>query len=716
MDSGVDMSDRNHLLVIVLALVPVLLGVIGCAPAKGPFGGQVQRGRLASGLKVEYVHYEDERVLLDSHLAGDRVIALTQGGTLLAFDVHTLTQVASRHPASPGIMLATAPDGRDLLVCQDGSIHRIRPRTLALEEQWRPDSTPLWVGSDGKSQFAVMPAPPGTVEWAIGYGVPADMERQVGSVRSLTTGTDMPPFIEYINEAYDKGRRTEDLEFCGLRMGVPSTWLLDERGRLWMGRDNGEWGGFSHSVALATGRPGPLRKSDGVYGFIRLKDGQVWAYGGTSHMSLDQAFISRIDTAQPQTLYDNLDFLDSTPPTPRPAQPRAPITHIVELASGGLIVVAYRDVFTVDRQFKQWRLIGQIRLKLKPNEHPAMARYPDVRAVHLVDGSPDHIICSTGTYGMVRVGGTGDETHEAFSFSDIEDIRPSPTGPLLGTDDAWGSTHYWTLPSSQRPQTFGAFRPNVDPGDGMTWLRSHMVCIDATSQTWAFDIGCYPGRMCLVRKTGDQQDVLAVQDGTFPIRSIFTTGDGRFWMCAADKKLKLLRDGQWHTVADLPPDDYMFNVTALPAGSSRYVLEAGDTLLLMECEGDDTVRLSTLDFKRPDTRQPWICESVALHGSKVLLATRTGLCIVDAADGKTQWDPYAIPGSINRVFRDETGRLWLGGAGLWMIDSDGQVHGFSALPILAGAKVAAIGPAGRSGGVLVSLGSRGLVFVKTRRE
>ena len=705
------MTGRNGALRVVLGLVPVLLGLVvvpsylaGCAPVAGPFGGVARKARLADGLEIEYVHYEDERALVDSRLADGRVIALTQGGTLLAYDVRTLARVARRVPDSPGVMLADGPAGQVLLACQDGSIHQVHPRTLDLTRRYHVEAAPLWVGTDGKEVFAALPAAEGSVRHALGIGHVPDSSKQIGAIRNLATGAEVPQ-AKYFD--------------------VPSTWLLDRGGRLWMGQDNGEWGGFSYSLDLRSGRPGPLPRSDGVYGFVCLGDGQVWAYGGMSHMGLERAFVTRVDGPQPQAIYSNDDWRrgdngSASRPATRPSQPRGPITHVVEARSGRVIVFSYSDVFRVGRDLKDWRLIAQVRLTYRPGRPDAMSCYPAVRTVHLVDGSEDDIICSTSGNGIVRVGGSSAERHEPFSFARVDDIRPSPAGPLLGTGDMWGSIHYWAVPETGLPQRFG-LTPDVDPGKGMAWLRSHLVCADADSQVWAYDIGCWPGRMCLVRWTGQRQEVLAAQDGTFEIDAIFSTGDGQFWMCGTDRKLKRLREGRWKDVADLP-EGYVLDVKALPVGPARWVLVAGDKLLSMECDPAGSVRVSRLTLKPAGEDQPWITDAAVMPGGRLLLATRAlsdrrmGLCLYDPASGAQQWQPYPIAGLVERVFRDDMGRLWLGGAGLWMIDRDGRMHAFTDIPLFEKAEVAAIGPANRPGGVLVSLGSRGLVFVRPRGE
>ncbi len=37
--------------------------------------------------------------------------------------------------------------------------------------------------------------------------------------------------------------------------------------------------------------------------FIELRDGQVWSFGGSSHMGYNSGYITRVDGAEPRPLY-----------------------------------------------------------------------------------------------------------------------------------------------------------------------------------------------------------------------------------------------------------------------------------------------------------------------------------------------------------------------------------------------------------------------------
>ena len=137
-----------------------------------------------------------------------------------------------------------------------------------------------------------------------------------------------------------------------------TTFLLDRAGRLWLGADKGEWGGSVARVDTSNGsvveiKPPPTSACpngenswEGVYGFVERADGQVWAFGGTSHMGMNSAFITRVDQPNPRRL-----FTFETPPDrgkqPDTNRPSMPITHVIE-ENSGLFVLSFSDVFRVD--------------------------------------------------------------------------------------------------------------------------------------------------------------------------------------------------------------------------------------------------------------------------------------------------------------------------------------------------------------------------------
>ena len=171
-----------------------------------------------------------------------------------------------------------------------------------------------------------------------------------------------------------------------------TTFLLDRAGRLWLGADNGEWGGWVARIDLANGdgrrdqasaRPRARRyrnRWDGVYGFVERRDGQILAFGGTSHMGLNSGLITRVDQAEPRQAVRIRSGRTTKPRQPDPGRPRLPITHVVE-EDNGLLVLSYSDVFRVDSDFTSWKKAATLEIAYRWGRPDAVGSYPSVRAV-----------------------------------------------------------------------------------------------------------------------------------------------------------------------------------------------------------------------------------------------------------------------------------------------------------------------------------------------
>jgi hypothetical protein len=62
-----------------------------------------------------------------------------------------------------------------------------------------------------------------------------------------------------------------------------------------MGTDKGEWGGECSYMALRTGKVHAVASDvSGVLGFLRLTDGRLFSYGGTSHLGMHTGYIAQI--------------------------------------------------------------------------------------------------------------------------------------------------------------------------------------------------------------------------------------------------------------------------------------------------------------------------------------------------------------------------------------------------------------------------------------
>jgi ligand-binding sensor domain-containing protein len=99
------------------------------------------------------------------------------------------------------------------------------------------------------------------------------------------------------------------------------------------------------------------------------------------------------------------------------------------------------------------------------------------------------------------------------------------------------------------------------------------------------------------------------------------------------------------------------------------------------------------------------------------VATNQGLRTFEISSGKISQPALpALDRQFRRLCRDGLGRLWMGGDGLVMIDPDGKtLHAFDALPMLGRSPINALATdPSHPEGVVVAMGTRGLIFIQAR--
>ena len=302
---------------------------------------------------------------------GDAIIALTESGNLLRLDLATLKLTREWFGPVPVVCLGRGENGAVLAGFVDGRVCRIDPATLALSEVARLPGKPRWVGAAADNA-----------------GQPAKT-RLVAVVEQTrpVEGNDRR-FQATIEVVQDLGSgKTYALDFKkpdGPDRG-PVAFLLDRKHRLWLGADNGEWGGWCAYVDFKEGKvhavPGPEMDEDtrkklwsGVYGFTELRDGQVWAYGGTVHMGTD-GFIGRVNRGQGEELY-RLDSFDDHKPL-ADDRPRLPVTHVIEdPKTGAILVVSYSDIYRTDARLAHWAKIHDLEIGYRWADPTRSARIP----------------------------------------------------------------------------------------------------------------------------------------------------------------------------------------------------------------------------------------------------------------------------------------------------------------------------------------------------
>ena len=329
--------SASSVAVLAMILAAPLWAVARGNDVSGPVTGEV---RLASGRTVSYtIHFRPELAARQCPLRRWPHCAHIVRRSL-RFELPAIRLVRERM-GSEEISCIGRGEGETILAgLSDGRVCRVDPVTLDLTDMAKLPSAPDWVGWK-----PVLDKQPAGLIAATKQTKTVDRDghrwrQPVSVVHDLTTGT------------------THLLDW---RL---TTFLLDRAGRLWLGADSGEFGGWVARIDLANWKvveikPPPDLAPDpdigevgweGVYGFIERHEGQILAFGGTSHLGLNSGFITRIDQAEPHRLFAFDPPKDEAKP-PDPGLPSLPITHVVE-EDNGLFVLSYSDVFRVDSDFK----------------------------------------------------------------------------------------------------------------------------------------------------------------------------------------------------------------------------------------------------------------------------------------------------------------------------------------------------------------------------
>ena len=342
-------------------LVAGLALVIGCSPRFPPPGRSAD---LSGGFVVE--HRYDRNALVASAVAGRFVVALTEAGSVLRFDRKTMALDGEHWPARRAVALSRADEqGMVLVGFSSGHLARLDPARLALTPVGQVPGQPAFIVRD-----------PGSARIVVVFGKPI-----AGPYGWARRG-----LHQYRARALDRAWETP--------IEQPSTLLVDRRRRLWLGSDHGEWGGGIQLLELSTGRITEVPwGGSGVYGFTERPDGDVWGFGGTSHMGASSGYVARVRPGQkPHVLYSReLMFgLSEENPTARALvgkQPVGPISHIVAPGAGDrLLVVSEDEVFETDVRMKGWKRLAAPALDVPGGRPDAVGSYPGIRSTTLTDG------------------------------------------------------------------------------------------------------------------------------------------------------------------------------------------------------------------------------------------------------------------------------------------------------------------------------------------
>lgn len=648
-------------------------------------------GRLPvdGNLSARYQHVFNRNAIADARVIGDDVVALTPGGLLLRFGLPAVELEDVVYPDAPIVCLGRNADGGLLAADAEGGIYSVDVATMTLTSIAKFPSRPLAVGA-----YRVNPSAAESI-----------VVVTAGEVHDLGTG------------------RRWELDFRAHRLTIH----VDRAARLWIGSDNGEWGGWVARVNLRAGElkvysdclteskdrsrefsAGQFR-CHGVHGFTELRNGTMWVHGGTTHLGRSSAWIARLDDAGISGLFENQG--SSWGEVRRSEKPRLPIAHIVEHPTEDAVYVfSFNEVFRTDRRLSRFKLAYKLDL--------VKGTGASVSAVDWIGGG-DELLVSTSLDGLWRLS-DGRQSHHAFAgdlgASRIDRMERSNDGVVFFDDNI-----VWT--HSAGDWSVKPLAPDAGPTFDLTELSAYaswqteLAFVDAGGDIVSVtETNLTPGPRATVRWRGDVPTLLKMEaNPEGHLVSGFATPDGELWAASRRGLYRFSGSGWVHATA-LAMDD-----TVGPP-RLRALATAGPPWNLFEQTSGELLRLSyegLLTRLRSVPNGGARLDDVVRWNDGWLFATSAGLRTYDFAEKAWSNVDLAVDAGAVRVLAlDGAGRLWLAGAGLWVVVGNravgNRVIDLASLPPLAASEVIAmIADPHRRDGVIVSLGERGLVYVAT---
>ena len=641
-------------------------------------------GTLAvdGGLSARYQHVFDRNAIADSLVVGDVLVALTPGGLLMKLSLPGVELDDVAYPEAPIISLGTDADGGLLAGDVDGGVHRIDVSTMTLTRVASVSGRVVAVGA-----YRASP----------------------GAAQSVVAVT--------FDKIHDLGNgSTWDLDYLsnGLRVHI------DRNPRLWLGTDNGEWGGFVARVDLLPGKlkvypdclvesaagsrdyDGGQFRCDGVHGFTELPGGVMLAHGGMTHLGRSTAWVARLDDAVLVDVFENEHIARAE--IRRSEKPRDPITHVLEPpGTDELYVVAGGEVFRADRKLSRFRLAYKLHLTA------SLGHYPPVVSAEWRD---DELFVSTAADGVLRLK-AGQQFEHVFAgdigAASIERIEASNDGILFyDYKSVWQQSAGDWLVKDLVPRSGPQF--DVQALSAYASWQLEIAFVDAGGDIVSVsETNLSPGPRATIRWRRGAPTLLSMEaEPEGYLERGFATPDGELW-ATSRRGLYRWTDTGWSHAAAIEMDDDAGTAELESLGTSGppwLLLErASGALFQLRYEGSRT-RLRPVSDEGSELH-----DAVQWNGSW-LFATSSGLRRYEPTSSR--WASANISRAGARVLaRDGGGRLWLAGDGLAVV-SRGRIIDLSRLPPLAGVDVIAmIADPHRRDGVIVSLGERGLLYVGT---
>lgn len=648
----------RHWIVLVHMLIATSITVHASPPPDSTTSVE-KTVMLSNGQRATYTCHFNRNALSDFRFLDSSIIALTASGSLLQFDIKTISLHRERTDNIPVTYLDT-PDTHGILISYaNGHIARLTSRLDTIDTHLQVPVNPVWFIpiADSTNTLHIL-----SVSYTEGEGVNIIFDSRSGRKTPVTVQTSGS-------------------------VGTQLTSFLLADSLLWFGNDVGEFGGYIGYYNLRSGIIRQLSDHNPIYGITRISDGSILAYGGLSHFGVGNAHIFRLHPETLDTLYHSPSkLLYSKDTSFSITAPIAPVTHIIDNpANRTLIVQAYSDVFHTDYSGTFWHKDTGLVVRYKPGRRDAIGSYPAVTAAALFPTQPERILYATTSDGFIILDKTGQQNYtlpNEPNILQVQSILPYRTGPIFFPVDSYREIPWQYNSERWKPaNTFSA--PPLPDRSYCYWMDYLLTgTIDTLYSLWK--TGCRIDNI-FVFQHNDTMTPCPPIPYYLQFSSTITTPDGKLWHCNANEFQYIDRAGQFYSYPvenpPLPDEGLLPGYLGLyptllnQVGPPWYITDKYRNWLfsIQYRSGDTNIAVRRLIPAVPGDSNICVTAGCLLSSDTLLLATNRGFLIFDS--GSQNFSTFSSPVSDEPVYcilPDEHGNVWLAGRGLWKWTSDNQ--------------------------------------------
>jgi hypothetical protein len=677
-----------------------------------PIAGSID---LPNGSHAQYTYFFDHNALADGVIVGEFLLAITDSGNLLRLNADSLEMTGQT--IVPGSARSIAAESKDsaLIGTLDGHVYRARAQSLQLEAVASTSGSIVWLSTGlsssnpgGRIVF-VVDRSPDVRPW------PGERDK---AFQTRARAAALRVANAYAVEVFENGRLRE-LPFPKLRLfTIPGHYLLDSHDRLWMGADNGEWGGMCYFMDLRNGAVQTLKENiNGVLGFFFARQGRTIVYGGFEHMGMYEGYIAEVKTDGISNIanfeHNGWERPSSDGHIPEAVQkavreaaersarenkdkPNGPIDLIKADSTGGYWVVSEQVLFHADEEFKVWRRITDLGGRWIGGRRFSVGSTPTIN--ELIEGptGSNGLIAVMGKDGVERISNDKIERHSFAGQleSSVLDIWKTTRGLML-VDTDFENRPLWKQEGNQW-RRYSLFPDHPPANDGTQWDFAEPFGNEG-SRIAAFAHDNIGGGTAFMIEL-DENDAAEVVDSwpgdSSQYDTAFLVTSGGDVLKTTDQRLFRRSGKKWETIG---VSDFASSLVRRgtingrefvllgTANGSDIFLETyyGDLLQLRKTgRGSLGYSLSRSRFNGQAAPRA-VFDAVPEPANRVLLTTAHGILELNLETGKRT--PISSPRGgevITSVCRDGQNRLWAVGDFLWFSADDGRHWAAVKLPML----------------------------------